>query len=154
MLMLPHILQTAYKTCLRKHIKTVLLVMLKKAGIFTLCLLYFITTTGFAVDLHFCFNRICSVSINAPARSCQKFSAKKMKCCGNKHLEVKVTDSHQGAWHSFSVRTLYNQLLSLPDNAYFSHRLTFSQNLFAHRAPPNSPPDKTEACIKFCNFRI
>ncbi|RYY18479.1 MAG: hypothetical protein EOP41_10590, partial [Sphingobacteriaceae bacterium] len=72
--------------------------MLKRSGIVVVVLLYLITATGFAMNLHFCGESIASVKLNEAAKDCGMSS----KCCKNTHLEVKVKDAHQTAYTVFS----------------------------------------------------
>ena len=85
--------------------------MIKRSGAFILTLLYLITVTGFALNLHYCFSYVYSVNINTPAKSCSKLLAGKMKCCHDKHFEVKVKDAHQ-AQSTFGLAKTVN--LDLP----------------------------------------
>lgn len=54
-----------------------------------------ITSTGFALNFHYCFDDVTSVTINKPASNCIMETAGKMKCCHDRHLEVKLKDAHQ-----------------------------------------------------------
>ncbi|HVW16334.1 MAG TPA: hypothetical protein VHB54_21050 [Mucilaginibacter sp.] len=85
--------------------------MLKRPAILLLLVLYFVTTSGFSLNLHYCFNQLSSVEIDAPPKPCAKnLATAKMKCCRNKHVEVKVKDSHQPAAKS-SVSKIFNEEL-------------------------------------------
>ncbi len=51
-------------------------------------MLYVVTVSGFALNMHYCFNRLRSVQIDAPANTCTKLLASsKMKCCKDRHIE-------------------------------------------------------------------
>jgi len=67
--------------------------MIRRVVTLLLTMAYAITATGFAFDLHYCCNRLVSVSVNAPVKSCGM--AAKPKCCKNVHIEIKVKDTHQ-----------------------------------------------------------
>lgn len=58
-------------------------------------MLYLTTVSGFALNLHYCFNRLASVRVDAPANSCVKLQSSKMKCCKDQKIEIKVKDAHQ-----------------------------------------------------------
>jgi hypothetical protein len=81
--------------------------MMKKTGVLLLVLMYAITVTGFALNLHYCGNHVADIKINAPAKSCVKPMAKsKMKCCKDAKLDVKVKDSHEAQQTSFTAKTV------------------------------------------------
>jgi hypothetical protein len=113
--------------------------MLKKSAAIILLQLYLVTATGFALNLHYCFNRVRSVTIDAPAKSCAKsLAASKMKCCHDKRIEVKVKDSHQPAAKS-SVSKIFNEelLFMVTQNITFSlpsHYIT----VVSYRGPPRA----------------
>ena len=70
--------------------------MFKRSVAMVLLMLYVITVSGFALNLHYCFNQISSVKVDAPANPCAKvLENSKMKCCKDKHIEIKVKDAHQ-----------------------------------------------------------
>jgi len=122
--------------------------MFKRSGIFILMLLYVVTATGFALNLHFCGSSIESIKINTPVKSCDMSS----KCCKDTHLEVKVKDVHQSAYTSFTY-----QILALPVAEicfWVNHEpatIDHSANLISERGPP---PPSVPVFIKNCTFRI
>jgi len=84
--------------------------MLKKSAAILLILLYLGTVSGFALNLHYCFNRLSSVQFDAPAKSCVKgFATAKMKCCHDKQINIKIKDSHQAA--KSSILKIFNEEL-------------------------------------------
>jgi hypothetical protein len=87
--------------------------VIKKSAALILTLLYLVTATGFAFDLHFCSDHVTSLKINAPAKNCAMLSKCKMKCCNNKHVEIKVKDARQGNSQSFRLKTFSFQLPKL-----------------------------------------
>ena len=93
--------------------------MLKKSGAFILTLLYLVTVTGFALNMHYCFTYLYSVNINTPAKSCSKLVAGKMKCCHDKHFEVKVKDAHQAQSTAYLAKTFSLHLPILPYSDLF-----------------------------------
>lgn len=122
--------------------------MLKKSGIIVIVLLYLVTATGFALNLHFCGDNIESVKINTPVKKCGMSS----KCCKNTHLEVKVKDAHQSTYTVFT-----SQILALPVPAFIypayqePSAISHSANLLTERGPP---PLTVPVFIKNCVFRI
>lgn len=126
--------------------------MLKKPAVILLMLLYIITVSGFALNFHYCFNRLSSVKIDAPSKACTKvLPTGKMKCCKDRHTEVKVNDTHQGEPGS-SVAKIFAFILPRLSPAQFA--LT-PQNVpsaeITYRGPP---PASTPAFLKNRTFRI
>ncbi len=115
--------------------------MIKRSGAFLLILLYLVTVTGFALNLHYCFNNIYSVSVDAPAKSCKPV-ASKMKCCKDKRFEVKVKDAHQTESNTLLSQTFNLHLLVLPfADLLFSAKQRFLANSLYEDLP--DPPLNT-----------
>jgi hypothetical protein len=93
--------------------------MIKRSGVLVLTFLYLVTVSGFAINLHYCFSHICSVNINAPAKSCNKQLAGEMKCCQEKHFEVKVKDAHQLGTATLLSKSFNTSLHVKPYSAIF-----------------------------------
>ncbi|MBS1532239.1 MAG: hypothetical protein JSU01_18195 [Bacteroidetes bacterium] len=127
--------------------------MLKKSAAIFLVLLYLSTVSGFALNLHYCFNHLSSVKIDAPAKACVKgFSTAKMKCCHDKRIEVKVKDSHQAT--KSSILKIFNEelLFIFVDGGFFS----FSSNNItpaAYRGPPVALSNAPIYLVN-CTFRV
>jgi hypothetical protein len=126
--------------------------MLKKSGAILLVLLYTLTVSGFAINLHYCGKLLASVKISAPVESCSK-SMKKMKCCNDKQIQVKVKDAHQNASFNFIAKTF---AFDIP-KTFFSNYLPV-ENVQAKKllaaASPHAPPDAVAVFVKNCAFRI
>lgn len=125
--------------------------MFKKVSVLTLVLLYLVTASGFALNLHYCGNVVASVKINQPAKKC---SPVKMKCCHDKHVEVKVKDAHKAqATKSLLAKLFYLDLPKLPFEDFFMP----SQDAEADTPTDRGQPDAgcaTPKYIKNCTFRI
>ena len=131
-------------------IKYYLCYMLKRISVLTILLLYLVTASGFALNLHYCGNIITSVKIDAPVKKCSVFA---MGCCHDKHVEVKIKDVHQGQSVSFSANVF---VVDLPVTNYYYHTLSAQQPeqiTFSDRGPPNSS-GSTPIYIKNHVFRI
>ena len=129
--------------------------MMKKAGILLLVLMYTITSTGFALNLHYCGNRVADIKINAPAKSCVKPMAKtKMKCCKDTKLDVKVKDSHEIQKTSSAPKSFIFDIprITLADFLLPAQQLIL-EKLF-DRGPPDTPAEKTPTFIKNRNLKI
>jgi hypothetical protein len=115
-------------------------------------MLYVITVSGFALNLHYCFNRLASVKIDAPASCVKGLETSKMKCCKDRHFEVKVKDAHQNSAASFLAKIFSFDLPKLPFAAFsFSVQNNFTERL-SERGPPPSPD--VPVFLKNCIFRI
>jgi len=128
--------------------------MIKKLGASFLVVLYLITATGFALNLHYCCSQIISVTVNPPVKNYNGFAACKMKCCQDKHIEIKVKDTHQGQAQSFLAKTV---LISVPKIFFpafdFLHR-NIAQVKNYGEDPPNVLASRPVIYLKNCVFRI
>jgi hypothetical protein len=122
--------------------------MFKKSGIVLVVLLYLVTATGFALNLHFCGDSIESVKIDAPTKKCGMDS----KCCKDTHLDVKVKDAHHATDASFTGKILVS-LVPVLSYASLYEPLTVSQ-FFKLISEPGPPPKKVPVFIQNCTFRI
>jgi hypothetical protein len=131
-----------------------LIKMLKRTGASLLALLYMVTVIGFALNFHYCFGYVSSVKINAPVKSCNFGATTKMKCCKDKHFEVKVKDAHQAVSQSFlaKVFAFESSALAFADFS-FSAQQAFLVNDF-ERGPPKPPSNEHVTFLKNCTFRI
>lgn len=130
--------------------------MFKRSGALLLAILYTVTVAGFALNLHYCGNRVAAVKINAPAKSCVKPLAKtKMKCCKDTRLDVKVKDSHESQQTSFLSRIFSFELPKLPLEDFFLSAQRALLEIFADRGPPpDKPSNKVAVILKNCMLRI
>lgn len=128
--------------------------MVKRAAIISLALLYTVTVIGFALNLHYCGDRIISVKFNAPAKNCYLAATGKMKCCHNTHLKIKVKDAHQGEVLLSSLRAWAFQIPKFPVSGFFLSSQWVIADKPADRAPPD--PSICLSCIflKNSQFRI
>src|ERR1700759_492785 len=113
--------------------------MMKRSVIIVLAMLYLTTVSGFALNLHYCFNRLASVQVDAPANSCAKLQNSKMKCCKNQKIEIKVKDAHQNNsplhWSKFFP-------IALPVSAFVIFTPAVQNPVVANvtdRGPPKAP---------------
>ena len=129
--------------------------MIKKAGVLLLVLMYVITSTGFALNLHFCGTHIADIKINAPAKSCAKpMATSKMKCCKDTKLNVKVKDSHESQPNAFIAKT---SPINLQRSAFEDFILPVHQMLldaFFNREPSPPPKQAVPAFIKNRTLKI
>jgi hypothetical protein len=127
--------------------------MIKRTATLLLTLLYAVTACGLVFNMHYCGRILTSVQINSPSKSCVK-AERKMKCCNDKQLEVKIKDAHQSASVKFVSKTTVVDLLPV---LFGGHFFTAQQPLpgkLLSRAPPNHPLGDVPVFIKNCTFRI
>jgi hypothetical protein len=142
-----------FKNYWLKNYKQVDLFMLRKSAAILLLLLYVSTVSGFTLNLHYCFNRLSSVQIDPPAKSCAKnLAASKMKCCQDKHIEVKVKDAHQSSSGSILTKIFNEDLpLILFGNIFFSLPVNLTAAV-VYRGPP--PVPDIALFLKHRTFRV
>lgn len=128
--------------------------MVKRYVAIVLLMLYVITVSGFALNLHYCFNQLASVKVDAPATTCVRvLESSKMKCCKDKHIEIKVKDVHQNNsplhWSKFFP------VASLPVSLFVDF-IPSTQNPVAATSAERGPPKTPGVAIflKNCIFRI
>jgi len=126
--------------------------MLKRSVIIVLAMLYLTTVSGFALNLHYCFNQLASVKIDAPANSCAKLQNSKMKCCKDQKIEIKVKDAHQNNsplhWSKFFP-------IALPVSAFVIFTPAVQDQVVANvseRGPPKT--SGLPLFLRNCIFRI
>jgi hypothetical protein len=103
----------------------------KKVAVIFLTILYLIPSIGFSMDLHFCGDKISTVSMqNAPLQKCVCGKMSSSKCCKEIHVEVKLNTSQKAS--STLVTTPKITELKLFINNIFS------SDLFSSSLPKNS----------------
>ena len=128
--------------------------MLKRITTLFLTKVYLITALGFALNLHYCGQVLASVKIDAPAKVCKTLSGRKMKCCTEKHIDIQIKDSHQGAFPSFLGKLFSFHIAKLPlTKLVFNIPLT-ERSIISNKAPPDDLFSATPVFIKNCTFRI
>ena len=129
--------------------------MLKRSGTLLLTMLYVITVVGFAINFQYCGKVITDVKINAPLQGCIKSPmAAKMKCCSQKHVDIKIKDAHQTGVSSILAKVFAFQLpvLSFAHFAFINYPVVFQKSLYA--SPPEPGQSDVAVFIKNCSFRI
>ncbi|MEO6149007.1 MAG: hypothetical protein ABIN95_05000 [Mucilaginibacter sp.] len=129
--------------------------MLKRIGIIAITILYTCTAFGFALNFHYCGDKVASVKIDAPAKKCGTEAVKKMKCCKDKQVNIKVKDEHQSEKsQSFLAKLFAFDMPALPFEEYLfsSQRALFEKIL--DRGPPEKCKEKISAFLKNCSIRI
>ncbi|UPT68770.1 MAG: hypothetical protein M0D57_09175 [Sphingobacteriales bacterium JAD_PAG50586_3] len=67
---------------------------MKKSGIITLVILYTIAMVGINLSVHYCGERLDSVTIGAKQDKCCCGTEKDDSCCTTKYIKTKVNDTH------------------------------------------------------------
>jgi hypothetical protein len=127
--------------------------MLKRAAALFLSVLYLVTATGFALNLHFCGDSITTISINAPAKA-PSGCVDGMSCCTNKHLVVKVKDAHLAQPTNLQAKL---PALVVPALVQPCFSFNFKQVLaeaFISKRPPDPPLTNVDSFLKNRVFRI
>ncbi|MEP6614825.1 MAG: hypothetical protein ABJA76_23120 [Mucilaginibacter sp.] len=127
--------------------------MIKRIGISAIALLYLVTVSGFAVNVHYCFNHLFAVSINAPVKGCSAPGVK-MDCCKDTHLVVKVKDAHKGGATIIFAKVFG---VSLPavvfaDN-YYQAKPAFLVAIL-YKDLPDPSPGGVPVFLKNCTLRV
>jgi hypothetical protein len=129
--------------------------MLKKSGALLLTMLYIITVVGFALNLQYCGKVITDVKINAPLHGCIKSPmAAKMKCCTQKHFDIKIKDVHESGAVSILAKVFAFQLpvALFTHFSFIAHPALFQKSFY--EAPPEPGQSSVAVFVKNCTFRI
>ena len=129
--------------------------MIKKFGVLLLVVLYTITASGFALNLHYCGTRVASVKINTPAKSCgMAMGISEKKCCKDIKVDVKVKDAHEVQSGLFLAK-VFNLISSKPtfQEYSFSAQQVLTERFF-DRGPPDISVKGIPVFLKNCIFRI
>ena len=119
-------------------------------------MLYLVTAMGFAINLRYCGKVITAVNINTPVTNCNNnIMSSKMKCCTEKHIDIKIKDSHVGEFPSFLGKLFSFHIARLPFAKVVFNIPLNATNATIGRAPPDKPlADNIPVFIKNCTFRI
>ncbi|TSD64525.1 hypothetical protein FFF34_011475 [Inquilinus sp. KBS0705] len=129
--------------------------MMKKGIVIMMALLYLVTATGFALNLHYCGNHVAAVQINAPAKACGTPMAKmKMNCCKNSKLDVKVKDSHQSEQTSFIAKVFAVAIPKFNLSSYLFAAPKLQALKFSEKNPPDKILNSISILAKDCFIRI
>lgn len=128
--------------------------MLKRSGAILLTMLYVITVFGFALNLHYCGSTLAAVKIDSPVKSCKTLSGKKMKCCKDTQLSIKIKDAHQAESPSFLAGLFAFELPKIPFGDYLLSAQQALLEKLLDRGPPSVPTGKIATFLKNCIFRI
>ena len=83
-----------------------LLYCLKKTLLILFCFIYFTSSVGVAVNLHYCGGKLKSISLthSDEANCCGKKKMKKINCCKEKSVTYKVKDNQDSGNKSIAVQ--------------------------------------------------
>lgn len=126
--------------------------MIKRISIFAIALLYLVTASGFAVNVHYCFNHLFAVSINAPVKGCSKPGVK-MDCCRDTHLVVKVKDAHKGATTVFAKVPCYSLPAVVFAGNYYKANSAYPAAIL-YKDLPDPPPGGIPAFLMNRTLRV
>jgi len=127
--------------------------MIKRIGISAIALLYLVTVSGFAVNVHYCFNHLFAVSINAPVKGCSAPGVK-MDCCKDTHLVVKVKDAHKGGSTTvFSKMSTVNLPATVFAANYYQAKPAYLAAIL-YKDLPDPPPGGIAVFLKNRMLRV
>lgn len=113
--------------------------MIKKVAILSLLLVYFTVTVGFTMSAHFCGGQVTKVSFSSKKLFCGE-KEMEMRCCHNKHIDVKVSDKHQTVNNAAQFQATDITLFLVPFQPFSIHQaLAVKNNLDEYRGPPLHP---------------
>ncbi len=127
--------------------------MIKRSGALLLMMLYVVTVSGIALNLHYCGKLLASVKLELPSKSCLKVDGSKMKCCKDKQITIKVKDAHQNATFNFLAKSFVFDVPKTIFNDFVPAQQIITTRLL-YTASPHAPPDKVSLFVKNCTFLI
>ena len=129
--------------------------MIKKSGALFIAILYMVTVAGFALNLHYCGNRVASVKINTPAKTCgMQMGFNEKDCCKDIKVNVKVKDEHEAQPVSFLAKIFSSVIPGQVFKDYSFSSQQGSAGRFFDRGPPDIPVKTIPVFLKNCIFRI
>lgn len=111
---------------------------MKKIFAFFLVVIYFIVSTGFVVNVHYCMGKLSSIKIEQPAKKCCCKKPHK-NCCKTEQQLVKLSTNSKyvDTWISEKINF---EVADLPQTFLFSSSINSfpkSTNLFYNYPPPD-----------------
>lgn len=129
--------------------------MIKRSGAILLTMLYIVTVFGFALNLHYCGSTLASVKIDSPSTSsCKTLSGRKLKCCKDTQIAVKIKDAHQAESPSFFAGLFAFELPKIPFGDFLLSAQQALIEKLLDRGPPSTPSESIATFLKNCIFRI
>lgn len=130
--------------------------MIKRIAVLSFLSVYLCTTVGFAMSLHFCGSKIANIRVNQNSQKpcCSKEKETKSDtCCKDKHIEIKISDSHQAIQTAKIPAASNLDLLIAPERTSNSQSNTlFRISRLNYRGPPLH--SNVPLTVQNCNFRI
>jgi len=128
---------------------------MKKTGIILLSVFYFLVTSGFTMNLHYCAGKLKGVSLlQSDKDNCCGNKKKSKGCCNEKSLVYKIKDNHQSAAKTILPNTPVKQFVC----AYISLDFIIERpSIDLYTVPDcNAPPflDPEPVYLLNRNFRI
>ena len=129
--------------------------MLKRIVVLSLLSVYFGTTVGFAMSVHFCGSKILNVRINqSSSKPCcsKEVAATPDKCCKDKHIQIKISDQQQTI-QSAKIPAVSNLdlFIDLREICDINSNTVISITRLNDREPPEL--SGIPLTIKHCTFR-
>jgi CDGSH-type Zn-finger protein len=125
---------------------------MKRFIVLILALIYFTTSSGMVVNLHYCMGKISSVKVNVLAKNLCGCGKKETKgCCKTEHKVVKISDNHNPSYTNYSFENTFS---TVPVTYYFvanSYAVNAQTKQFVNHSPPLI---NEEIFLRNCVFRI
>ena len=118
-----------------------------------LAVLYFTTTSGMVINIHYCMGEVFSVEINKSAKEeCNKCGAKsKSGCCNTQLKIVKLNEVHQPVTVNTNTSPASIEVASLVTTNFIVYNTVLDKEGDDNSPPILSPPD---IFIKNCVFLV
>lgn len=131
---------------------------MKRLSAFIILLIYFVTTTGATLQLHYCMGKFAGWSIAGnSAKKCGKCGMKQEPkedngCCKDEHKLIKIEDDQKANYLSFDISKPVASAPVVTENT-FTYAIPETKELLPQtNAPPRSC--NTSIHIANCVFRI
>ena len=126
---------------------------MKKVFATILALIYFITSTGATVNIHYCMGKLYAVDLVATTK-CGKCGMENDKggCCKDEIKTVKLNDSHQPATAQIAFTAPVAVIHNYPSPLAFADAIVIPKAATKNNSPPGS--SGTSRCVLNCVFRL
>lgn len=127
---------------------------MKKSGIILLTICYFIVTTGFAINIHYCGGKLKEISLTQNEDCCCGSRKKAKGCCEEKTVVCKIKDNQKTAAKTV-VPTISNKQIVALDVLikFLTYQSVDALEIKSHKDPPPDPYSNPVFLLNR-NFRI
>ncbi len=117
-----------------------------------LILIYFVTSSGFVVNMHYCMDRFDTISIGAADKKCNVCGMEngESNCCHDETLRVKSGDDHSAA--TITLLQPPAEFIEAPTYDFNYPHTEIQTGVVYYSA--NAPPPFDDFLSLFCIWRI